>query len=833
MSSGHRMTGACRTLGSLACASTLTCCFFLAPLAAQTTGSSGAVPIEAVREDADGDGLPDRMGDTVLVAGRAGVGSGVLRSDRLDLAIQDPTGGIFLYRREPGAPVERGDSVVARGVLGSYAGKLQVNVTEYRVVPAPARVPEPTTVEISGRRLERAEGTVITVTGRLVSLSSNAGGRLLVLQGFEDPDQRVTVFLPFERLASFDLTRFEAGDRVRVTGLAGQFDPEPPHDDLHQVYPLGPDSLETVGVAAQLWRRLAWGGAGVLVLALLLWGWTLRRQARRRQEVQQRYESLFAWNSSPVVEVGGSDEILRANAAFRELLGFDEGEGPGRPLLALTASDDRKRLEDGLRTAREGTSTSMEVALRAADGRRVETEAVTVPINVEGRIQGVFVIVQDITDRKRFEERLRKKALEDYLTGLPNRALLRDRLEHALARARREDSSVAVLYVDLDRFKMINDNAGHAVGDEVLKTVADRLRVLSRSSDTIARVGGDEFVLVLEDVAGLEEATAVARRILAALDRPVEVSNRSLHVAVSIGVTVSGGETETEELLKRADLAMYRAKQAGGSQHRVLQSELEAPTTDLLRMDHDLRRALESDELFLEYQPLVGLDDRRLLGLEALVRWRHPEQGRLPPGKFIPLAEETGLIVQLDRWVLATARDEVDRWLSQNLPGRDFLLSVNLSAMHLQGPEPLSAVAAVDPAAGDGRLRLQLEITESAFASEPDILNELRERGYLLAVDDFGTGYSSLSYVQDLEIDTLKLDRSFVARLGTDPASSAIARTVITLGQNLDVRVVAEGIETHDQLRILRTFGCSVGQGFLLGRPGRLSELRVPSMEAG
>ncbi len=786
-----------------------------------------AVPLELLRADEDGDGVSDREGDTVTVAGRAVVGTGVLHPERLDVPVQQGGRGIFLFDWEVAEPVAAGDSVVARGVLGAYRGRLQLQEPEYRVVQGDGRVPEPRELEIDSRRLERREGTLVEVEGELVRSTRNAGGRMLVLRGFADPDATVTVFLPFERLGPFDLSRFAEGDRLVVEGVVGQYDESTPADGEYQIYPVGPDGIDTAGLTADFYRKLAWGVGGVLMLGFFAWGLMLKLQVRKRRAAQQRYESLFEQNSAGVAALDPDATVVRANRAFRGLTGTSREDLDGVPFDRVVPEAVRAEYRDRIEGALDGRASSFESVLADGEGRQIHVEVSTVPIVVDDATQGVYVIVEDITHRKEFEERLQHRALHDYLTELPNRALFTDRLEHAAERAERTDGHLAVLFLDIDRFKMVNDSAGHAAGDRLLRVVADRMRGVARDGDTLARFGGDEFALLLEDLDEPEGALSVARRIERVLEEPVSLDGQTVRVSASVGIAGSdAGEVPPRELLQRADQAMYRAKAAGGGRSRMYDED-QGGGYDWLQLENELRRALEEDELFVEYQPLVCLRTGRLLGLEALVRWDHPERGRLSPGSFIPMAERSGLVVRLDRWVLRRACVEVAAWQRRNPEHAPLLLSVNLSARHLEEPDFTSRIGAVLEEAHGHDGDVQLEITESVAAREVERVAELDALGVRLAIDDFGTGYSALSYLRDLRADALKLDRSFVRKVESDTASAAIARTVVTLGRTLDVSVIAEGIETASQLRTVADFGCDMGQGFLFGEPARIQQLRV------
>jgi diguanylate cyclase (GGDEF)-like protein len=412
------------------------------------------------------------------------------------------------------------------------------------------------------------------------------------------------------------------------------------------------------------------------------------------------------------------------------------------------------------------------------------------------------------------------QALHDPLTSMPNRALFGDRLSHALQRAERSDAEVAVLFVDLDRFKPVNDSLGHAAGDQLLQVVGQRIGECLRGSDTAARLGGDEFAVLLEDRPSAGDAIDAAQRIIEALQDPVVLEGREVFIGASIGVAT--GRRGAEDLLRRADVAMYRAKADGKGRIVLYEASMQAQVLERLELEADLRHALARDELELVYQPIIELMSGATHGVEALVRWRHPKRGLVLPAAFIPVAEETGMIVEIGRWVLATACGQLAAWHAAGAPA-GLTMNVNLSGRQLEDPELPAAVASAveDLRAGSGRL--VLEITETILMHDTDTtiarLRDLRSLGALLAVDDFGTGYSSLRYLSSFPVDLLKMARPFVDQIDHGAELGALAQTIVDLGANLGLRVIAEGIETAEQLEVLRTLGCELGQGFHLGVP--------------
>jgi len=435
--------------------------------------------------------------------------------------------------------------------------------------------------------------------------------------------------------------------------------------------------------------------------------------------------------------------------------------------------------------------------------------------------------LSDIQDQKRSEDQLRHHAFHDPLTGLPNRALFMDRLTHALARARRnEDHRFAIVLLDLDRFKLVNDSLGHVAGDELLVSVGQRLESCLRPGDTVARLGGDEFMLLLEDVSGVDDAQNVAERIQRALSVPLPLSGHDVVASASIGIAIGDGSiTAAHELLRDADTAMYEAKSLGGSQLVSFDARMHDRAVERLQLESALRSAIERGELMVYYQPIIELRTRAVLGFEALARWRHPSFGYVAPIRFIPLAEETGLIGEIGAWVLTEAAKQASR-LAQMFPERAPLsMHVNMSVRQMQQDPTL--LERVDQALSVSQLPAELltiEITESVIMEESEkgerLLNALRGRGIRVCMDDFGTGYSSLSYLHRFRVDSLKIDISFVRNL-TDPHSGRgeIVRTILSLASTLGLSVVAEGIETKEQLARLIELGCAKGQGFLFSPP--------------
>ncbi len=436
-------------------------------------------------------------------------------------------------------------------------------------------------------------------------------------------------------------------------------------------------------------------------------------------------------------------------------------------------------------------------------------------------VHGVLQLV-DVTGRRQAEELLAHHALHDSLTGLPNRRLLEDRLEQALSRARRHGSAVAVLFVDLDQFKTVNDSAGHSVGDELLRVAAERLSGHLRATDSAARFGGDEFVVVCEEIGGDHELLVVADRLLAAMAEPFRVGDEEFVLGASIGIAVSAeGEDSAEALLRDADLAMYEAKDRGRARCVVFDGALRGALEQRQQVEADLRQGIDRGELRLLYQPVVDVRSGAVTGVEALVRWQHPTRGLLSPAEFIAVAEDTGLVVPLGSWVLQEACRQLQDWTRSS--GAGLTVAVNVSARQLSDSRFPEAVADILAATGADPAAVVLELTETALLDATDAstatLQALRGLGVRLALDDFGTGFSSLTFLKRFPIDVVKVDRSFVRDIAVDPDDAAIVAAVVNLGRSLHLETVAEGVETAEQLACIRGLGCLLAQGYLLSPP--------------
>ncbi|MCU0270288.1 MAG: EAL domain-containing protein [Acidimicrobiales bacterium] len=565
---------------------------------------------------------------------------------------------------------------------------------------------------------------------------------------------------------------------------------------------------------------------GVLVHA-----WDISRR-RRAEHDRERLTDLFEATHDLVGITDAAGKLLYCNASARRFVGLAPTESlDGLTMLDLFPADDEDRWAAELLPALERDSMwHGELTLRHGDGRETPVLCqIIVHRDADGAIEFFSGVLHDISERKAFESRLAHQATHDPLTGLPNRTLLLDRLGDAIERAGRRSSRLAVLFCDLDHFKVVNDSLGHAVGDELLRAIARRLHTVVRPGDTIARFGGDEFVVLCEDLRDGRDALPVADRIIAALLEPFRVGDAEVFIGVSIGVALpehAGSRFEAGDLIRDADAAMYRAKARGRSRWEVFDNAMRASAVDRLDIEQALRRAVDRRELRLLYQPIVDLGTGRIAGLEALLRWEHPDRGLLSPADFMHVAEETGLIVPIGLWVLEQSCRQLSRWtaaVSATASTPPVRLSINLSGRQLAHAGLVTDVAGILADTHTAPALVELEITESVLmedvAASAQALGSLRALGVTVAVDDFGTGYSSLSYLRQFPVDRLKVDRSFVNGLGTDPGDSAIVTAIITLAHNLGLRAVAEGVETAAQLTELRRLGCDQGQGFHLARP--------------
>ncbi|MHB8576088.1 MAG: PAS domain S-box protein [Dehalococcoidia bacterium] len=539
---------------------------------------------------------------------------------------------------------------------------------------------------------------------------------------------------------------------------------------------------------------------------------------------EQRFRSLVQ-NASDVVAIVSPEGLIQfVSPAVERVLGYADAALLGESFIPYIHPSDRGATAEAFARAVAGSRSRVpfEFRFQHADGGWRTLEAITANLSDEPSVGGLVVNARDVTERVQYEQQLAHQAYHDPLTGLPNRALLADRIQHALARSGRGRRPVALLFLDLDRFKLVNDSLGHILGDELLSAAAQRLLDCVRPGDTVARFGGDEFAVLLEDGRQPHDAIGVAARIVECMRAPFPLAGHEVSATVSVGIAHSdGGPAEPTDLLRDADVALYRAKLAGGNGAVVFKPAMNARAVERLDLDADLRRALDRGELRLYYQPDVDLKTGVITGAEALLRWQHPTRGLLMPAEFIPLAEETGLIMPIGRWVLQEACRKANVWRRLR-GGSPFLMSANLSARQFQQTDLVQQVEAALSASGLPAENLCLEITESVMMQSVEAtlvaLHELSRLGLKLAVDDFGTGYSSLSYLQRFPVSTLKIDRSFVLELHRSHEAAAIVQSVVALAHALGLEVTAEGIETDVHLARVRALGCDRGQGYHFAR---------------
>ncbi|HKK01296.1 MAG TPA: EAL domain-containing protein, partial [Desulfuromonadales bacterium] len=550
-----------------------------------------------------------------------------------------------------------------------------------------------------------------------------------------------------------------------------------------------------------------------------------RRNGERAQKEQLHFtQALLDALPNPVFYKDLHGRYLGCNKAFEQLVGLDRNRLIGRTVLET--HDQREASQhhrEDLALMQEKTARDYTYSLGEADSSIRHFVVRKAPFfSSEGSLGGLIGTVIDITAHKQAEQEIRQLAYFDTLTGLPNRTLLKDRFAQALVFARRDQRPVGVMMIDVDRFKGVNDSHGHAMGDQLLKALADRLRGMVRTSDTVARPGGDEFILLLPAVAHEQDIALVAQKIKETLHPPFNIDGQETFLTVSIGIAVfplDGQDTDT--LLRNADTAMYVAKEQGKNRYQFFSSEMNDKAVARVTLETDLRQGIERGEFSLDYQPQIDLATGVITGVEALLRWHHPQKGIISPVNFIPAAEETGLILPLGEWVLRTACRQARRW---HLAGFPLLrMAVNLSALQFTQPDLLEMISGILEETGLPPQSLELEITESMLMENArearTTLSGLKELGVSLAIDDFGTGYSSLSYLKHFPIDRLKIDQSFVRDIDTHCDDTAIVDSIIALGHSLHLSIIAEGVENEQQLQLLRQGRCHEMQGYFFSRP--------------
>jgi diguanylate cyclase (GGDEF)-like protein/PAS domain S-box-containing protein len=542
---------------------------------------------------------------------------------------------------------------------------------------------------------------------------------------------------------------------------------------------------------------------------------------------EERWFHSLVQYSSDIVAVLEDDGTLRyISPSVERVLGHRPEELIGKSAFDYVHPENIEFVSSSFAKALKisGVRPPMEFRVRAGDGSWRHVEVICNNLFSDSNVQGMIVNARDVTERKRAEEQLRYQALHDLLTDLPNRRLFVDRLQQALRRTSRQpERQVAVLFMDLYNFKVLNDSVGHETGDKLLVAVAKRLRGLMRPEDTFARFGGDEYTVLIEDIEDPADAMRVADRIVEGFRKPFVLDGQEFFAAASIGIAYgSDSTTSPEEVLGNADAAMYRAKEGGALGYEVFDESMHVQALERLELENDLRRALEAQEFVVHYQPIVDLRSGEVQGVEALVRWNHPDRGLLNPEEFVPVAEEIGLIVSMGDVVLEEACRWAVRWQEEHPSLSSLLMNVNLSARQLQRPDLITTVEGVLQRTGLDPTCLTLDVTETVYVKVLEgntaALNELRQLGVKISIDDFGVGYSSLSYLKRLPADILKLDKSFVEGLGEDLEDTAIIQMVIGLARTLGIEVIAEGVN-GEAVTILKEMGCNLAQGFFFSEP--------------
>jgi diguanylate cyclase (GGDEF)-like protein/PAS domain S-box-containing protein len=567
-------------------------------------------------------------------------------------------------------------------------------------------------------------------------------------------------------------------------------------------------------------------------------GTMIERAAYAEALFEERERAQVTLNSigDAVVSTDVSGRVTYLNVVAEDLTGWSQLDAAGHPLeevLQIIDGTTRQVMQNPTaRAIRDDKVAALppNCVLIRRDGVEAAIEDSTAPIHdSRGAVTGSVMVFHDVSMARAMTRKMAHLAQHDSLTDLPNRVLLNDRLREAIILSRRHKRELSVLFLDLDRFKHINDSLGHVVGDRLLQSVAQRLLSCVRSSDTVGRQGGDEFVVLLWEVRRAEDAAIAAAKILEALRKPHLINAHELHITASIGiVTYPEDGTDAETLMKKADLAMYHAKQTRHDSYQFFKPEMNARAIERQSLEDTLHHALERQELVLHYQPKFNLASSEIIGAEALIRWRHPQRGLVPPGQFISIAEECGLIVPIGRWVLREACRQARAWQIAGLP--PLCVAINVSSVELRAPGFVAGVRATLKETGLEPRYLELELTETVLIEDSrsiaDVLTELKDIGVLLALDDFGTGYSNLSQLKRFPIDALKIDQSFVRDLAVDEDDAGIVTAVIGMGKSLNKRVVAEGVETREQLEILQQHGCPQGQGYYFCRPVPAEQFR-------
>jgi diguanylate cyclase (GGDEF)-like protein/PAS domain S-box-containing protein len=678
--------------------------------------------------------------------------------------------------------------------------------------------------EMASRRLRAS-----SVLASLAGMDDDSGWAAVLAEAYDTYSADEEEALSLLRSGAAD-----AAVNIQTTRVA------PRYDAIRGM--VGDISAEMSDNSARMRRITGAGSVATMIAAALTLGFLLWRYERARGAValgaaaqaslrasEEQFRSAFERSAIGVALIAPNGSFLQVNHALCALLGYDEIDLRRLSIDDITHRDDRavdrglmRQLVDDLRRTYE-----VEKRLRHRSGQVLwVTESVSLVREPNGAPMHFIAQFQDITERKQLEEEITFQAFHDALTGLPNRTSFVDRLKTALDRATGRGSAVAVLFLDLDGFKMVNDSLGHGAGDLQLQEVAHRLKGCLSPSVLVARFGGDEFTILLEDITDVVDATAIAGRLIAALHPPFRIKSWEMRASASVGISLRQApfaDTPPEELLREADIALYHAKAAGKGRFQVFDPSMSAMAVERMELATELQRAATQGDLTLHYQPEIDLHTERIVGVEALLRWNHPHRGTVYPGEFVPIAEETGLILSIGEWALLEACRQAQAWQSLRPDGPPLVVSVNVSVRQLAVPGLVDAVSHALNETGLDPRNLRIEITESVLMEDTDntaaMLRAIKALGVRLAIDDFGTGYSSLSYLRQFPVDSVKIDRSFAAELAHDDGTAAIVRTVSELAHSLAMEVTAEGIENADQLAMVRFLQVDRAQGYYVAPP--------------
>jgi diguanylate cyclase (GGDEF)-like protein/PAS domain S-box-containing protein len=579
----------------------------------------------------------------------------------------------------------------------------------------------------------------------------------------------------------------------------------------------------------QQWLAYFIAGGIFFTLSLSLFGiYISKRLARKDSEIEQNekwYKSLYENSQDGIVSVDLQNRVISHNSIALQITGYSSKEVINQPVSKLDAiivSEDRARVKEMFQRSFQGETINHETSIIRNDGERLDLSVANVPVIVEGKVVGSYIIFKDITEEKQAKLRINHLAFHDELTGLPNRRLFNQSIAEAIEENLSKEAPFAVMVLDIDRFKMINDSLGHTIGDQFLQEVSRRImKAVDGHEVMLARMGGDEFTLLCRNYLSQETVERLASEIINCIQAPYRLKDSDFYVSASIGIAlypVHG--LDDVQLLKNADTAMYEVKKKGKNDYQFFTTELDQKLLEKIELESDLRKAIERGELLLHYQPQIRAEDRAMVGIEALVRWEHPTKGLLSPGLFIPIAEETGIIYEMGTWVLREACQQMRQWHDEG--GPLIPISVNLSSQQFHQPKLAEYIMAILKETGLEPAYLELEITESMMMDatvSSSILNQLNEYGIRISLDDFGTGYSSLSYLKMFPIHKVKIDRSFIREITENNNDRAIVSTIIAMAQHLNMEVIAEGIETKDQLDILTDNSCQKIQGYYFSKP--------------